>query len=239
MTRGLIRGLVEGDGGYTVINADKLRSALCVALRSHVFSRRGGEFATDDDDTFSIIFKHHDQFQRKSSRIFSAEHAQPIIRAVSDVLADIGIVEPFEVTDEEAVGYPNVYFRAVRARAAADVGPMHKDKWFWDLGHGSIHDGKTRVKLWIPILQDDAVSGLTIVPGSHRVNFEYNSRREDGTGKMKPVFDQRVVEQRIISAPVRVGEAIIFHDELLHGGISTDHPRISAELTILYDLDAR
>lgn len=234
MTVKSIDDLVGGSDGYTVVQADRLRKALCVALRSHVSAALGCELFDREDDLFDALFLNHNVFRQKSSRIFSLEQLSPIISATSEIFVknDIGTV--FQVSDEEALGHPNIYFRVVRARATEDVGPMHKDKWFWDLGHGSIEKDKARAKLWVPIVQDDSKCSLVIVPGSHRMHFDYASRVEDGTGKIKPVFNRRVVENQIVSAPVRVGEAIIFNDELLHGGIATEHDRISAELTLVY-----
>jgi hypothetical protein len=236
MSRKSILDLVDGDSGYTVVNAEKLRAAVLAALSDHVtgFSSTNGSIGTENPIDF--IFKNHSRFQSKRSRLFSAENAGLIVSEMLRVLVEQGIDECVEVSDEEGLGHPNVYFRAVRPRHSEDVGSLHKDKWFWDLGHGATPRDRIRAKCWIPILQDIDACGLAIVPGSHRTNFDYSSRTEESTGKLKPVFDCRLVEKQVIPAPVRIGEAIVFHDELLHGGVATSHERISAEMTLLFKL---
>ena len=134
------------------------------------------------------------------------------------------------ISDEENLGYPNIYWRLVRAGSASDVGPVHADHWFWDLGHGSIPPGYRRVKTWIPLRQDQDHVGLSIGPGTHRMDFHYEQVFKDG--KYKPVFERGPVEHLLIPAPVRVGQAVVFHDRLLHGGeVSPRELRLSMELT--------
>lgn len=134
------------------------------------------------------------------------------------------------ISDEENLGYPNIYWRLVRAGSASDVGPVHADHWFWDLGHGSIPPGYRRVKTWIPLQQDQEHVGLSIGPGTHRMDFRYDKVFKDG--KYKPVFERAAVDHLLIPAPVRVGQAVVFHDRLLHGGeVSPRELRLSMELT--------
>jgi len=134
------------------------------------------------------------------------------------------------VSDEEDLGYPNVYWRLVRAGSASDVGPVHADHWFWDLGHGRIPDGFRRVKTWLPLRQDAAYPGLCIGPGTQAMHFDYEKVVKDG--KAKPVFDRKGVDHLMKPAPVSVGQAVVFHDRLLHGGeVSPRSLRLSMELT--------
>jgi len=134
------------------------------------------------------------------------------------------------ISDEENLGYPNIYWRLVRAGSASDVGPVHADYWFWDLGHGSIPLGYRRVKTWIPLRQDPKHVGLCIGPGTHRRSFHYEKVFKDG--KLKPVFEREPVDHLLVPAPVNVGEAVVFHDRLLHGGeVSPAQLRLSTELT--------
>jgi len=134
------------------------------------------------------------------------------------------------ISDEESLGHPNVYWRLVRAGSASDVGPVHADNWFWDLGHGSIPAGFRRVKTWIPLRQDPEHVGLCIGPGTHRMSFHYEKVFKDG--KFKPVFERKPVNHLLIPAPVKVGEAVVFHDRLLHGGeVSPSQLRLSMEVT--------
>jgi hypothetical protein len=53
----------------------------------------------------------------------------------------------FEISDEENIGHEEIYWRLVRPDGPTDVGPMHADAWFWNLGHGSTPEGCRRVKV--------------------------------------------------------------------------------------------
>lgn len=45
------------------------------------------------------------------------------------------------ISDEEEIGYPEIYWRLVRPTPHRDVGPLHADAWFWELGHGTTPSG--------------------------------------------------------------------------------------------------
>ena len=39
----------------------------------------------------------------------------------------------FTISDEEDLGWPNLYWRIFRPLCSEDVGPLHRDSWFWEL----------------------------------------------------------------------------------------------------------
>ena len=39
----------------------------------------------------------------------------------------------FSISDENNIGYGELVWRLVRPNKKDDVGPIHCDKWFWDL----------------------------------------------------------------------------------------------------------
>ena len=39
----------------------------------------------------------------------------------------------FSISDENKLGYGELVWRLVRPNKKDDVGPIHCDKWFWDL----------------------------------------------------------------------------------------------------------
>ena len=139
----------------------------------------------------------------------------------------------FTITDEEKIGYGNFYWRLVRPYPEKDVGTMHKDKWFWDLGTGEMDINKyKRYKLWISI-DGDSKLGFKFVPGSPNLNLNYKFKIADN--KKKPVFDEKILDKnQIVSLRGDRGTYIIFHDELLHGGeiLHNEIPRVSIECTI-------
>src|SRR3989338_165855 len=80
----------------------------------------------------------------------------------------------FSISDEEGVGWEEMYWRLVRPNQTQDVGPLHADKWFWDLGHGITPSGVKRVKVWIAIVCEPYRNGLCVVPGSHLREWHYH-----------------------------------------------------------------
>ena len=133
-----------------------------------------------------------------------------------------------QITNEELRGEPEIYWRAVRPNESGDVGPMHADSWFWQLGIGAIDSERCRIKYWVQIAGDEP--GLCFVPDSHLFDFSYNSFVSNG--KSKPVFAGDVAEDEVIQWPNKLGHGIVFNDRLLHGGrVSEQTARFSFEFT--------
>lgn len=139
----------------------------------------------------------------------------------------------FLVSDEENYGWGNVYWRIVRP-GKQDVGPVHADKWFWDLGHGSMPEGYCRYKLWLALEVESGASGLRVVPHSHKSD-EWKYHGEMKHGQLKPVIDELDDDLDLCNLEMTKGECVVFHDKLLHGGMPnlSDQTRVSLEFTIL------
>lgn len=178
-------------------------------------------------DTLSL---NHSLLKHKSSRLFPEICARSSNDTVIDWFKKQGLPVEF-VTDEENLGYPNFYIRVVRANHCDDVGPPHADRWFWELGRLSFPKGHRRLKIWIPLRQLDDDPGLLIYPGSHLINFSYSGVL-GSDGKVRPMFDKSLVKSSLVSAPVKLGEGIIFHDELIHQGSVGPITRVSVEFTL-------
>lgn len=142
----------------------------------------------------------------------------------------------FTISDEENFGYEEIYWRLVRPNEPGDVGPMHADYWFWELGHGATPEKKQRVKIWIPIFCEPGLNGLGIVPGSHVRDWKYMAEKRDGF--FKPQFDQSQVDLPMILPKTNPGETIIFNDKLLHKGVLNkgSKTRVSLEFTMFVDM---
>jgi len=139
----------------------------------------------------------------------------------------------FQVSDEEKFGWPNMYWRLVRP-GKSDIGPLHADAWFWELGHGDMPQNYHRVKLWMSLYSEKEKSGLRVIANSHKKqDWRYHSEQRDG--KLKPVFDEIESELDILNLPLEAGECVMFHDRLLHGGMPnfSDSTRVSMEFTLL------
>jgi hypothetical protein len=146
---------------------------------------------------------------------------------------------PYLITNEELLRPEEVYWRIVRPNEPSDVGPVHADKWFWDLGHGTMPDGYVRIKIWIPVYTETGKSGLLLFPDSHnREDIRYEGVYRDGFTKPSLVSDLSG-EKRVLFSGSN-GELVIFNDRLLHGGAlnTGSTTRVSAEMTVLVREDA-
>lgn len=222
---------VDTNDGFTIIAIPdsllRLTESLIGSKLEPLASRPGLSFDDLLDDV--IDGQRFESVKSKAFRMFDAASAR---RWMHHEFCQRFFVEDDSlfISDEENLGYPNIYWRLVRPGSASDVGPVHADYWFWDLGHGSIPPGYRRVKTWIPLRQDPKHVGLSIGPGTHRMDFHYEKVLKDG--KFKPVFERGPVDHLLIPAPVSIGQAVVFHDRLLHGGeVSPAQLRLSMELT--------
>jgi len=137
----------------------------------------------------------------------------------------------FEISDEDNVGHEEIYWRLVRPNSPADVGPLHADAWFWDLGHGVTPPDCKRVKVWIAIYCTPGKDGFKFVPGSHKHKWPYDGELRDGITKPKIGISEKELDVVIFNS--QPGEAIIFNDNLLHGGaVGQDETRVSLEFTM-------
>ena len=147
---------------------------------------------------------------------------------------------PLAISDEDSYGWESIYWRLVRPNMESDVGPLHRDSWFWELNPSFKKPEYPfkRVKVWIAIITEPGLNGLIVVPGSHdNSNIQWHGEYRDG--KQKPVLDTDPdqLNQTLIHATP--GQCIIFDDNLLHGGAinRATTTRISLELTLLKRLN--
>jgi len=135
--------------------------------------------------------------------------------------------------------YPDdLMWRLVRPGAPDDVGPIHADKWFWDVGHGSLPPGTSRFKIWVAVYTEPGLNGLSVKPHS-QTSDRWKHHFEFKHGKMKPVFDETPEELDMEVLPLKPGEMVFFNDALLHGGIINRATtcRVSIELTVSYETE--
>ena len=141
----------------------------------------------------------------------------------------------FDISDEEDLGWGNIYFRLVRPSKPYDVGPLHRDSWFWNANEQYSMKGRSRrIKVWIPLVCEQHVNGLLVEENSHKRN-DLKWEIEERDGIKKPVFDRSRNNVNMTLVNRRAGQAIVFHDELLHGGMinSGKDTRVSIEFTCL------
>ena len=142
----------------------------------------------------------------------------------------------FEISDEENLGWPNIYWRLVRPNEPSDIGPMHRDAWFWELNNNfplpvfPFH----RVKVWIPIYVEPGSNGLLVERFSQtRTDIRWDGEERHGINK--PVLLMNADELKPILVETIPGQAVVFNDLLLHGGALNkgELSRVSLEFTML------
>lgn len=149
--------------------------------------------------------------------------------------AEFGAIE---VTDEEEVGREEFYWRLVRPKERGDIGPVHADSWFWELDQRKatmIPDHKERIKVWIAIYCEQGQNGLLIKKGSHLERYPRKGTKVGNT--VKPVIQVAEEDLDMDLFQSKPGDAIVFHDNLLHGGAlnNGNMTRVSLEFTMIVD----
>jgi hypothetical protein len=166
----------------------------------------------------------------KSKRILAHE-AVTTLRQTSFIKSLEAQYGHFAISAEDEIEKEEVYWRLVRPNSPTDVGPLHADNWFWSLGHGKTPTNHTRVKVWMSIFSETGKNGFKFVRGSHLKDWRYHGEERDGF--VKPLIDE---DESALGAEIfqsQPGQAIIFHDKLLHGGaIGGKSTRVSLEFTM-------
>lgn len=172
----------------------------------------------------------HGELWPKVNRIFSHE-SKEIFRNLDFFKNLESQLGPISISNEEEIYDEEVYWRLARP-AGNDVGPLHADRWFWDLGHGRMSKDFERIKIWIAIFNEPGKSGLRYVPGSHLKDWPYTGQERDGFVKpLIQVSDSELEIKKFLSKP---GDAFIFNDKLLHGGFTGgSQSRVSIECTLM------
>ena len=190
--------------------------------------------ALDDYHRIAAHFD-HSSIWPKRVRLFEPQAVSKIkafdfFKSLHDMFGD------FIVSNEEEIYPEEIYWRLVRPlpEGSADIGPIHADAWFWDLGHGKTPEQHTRVKFWASVFNEAGASGFTFVPGSHLKRYAFAGEERDGYVKPKIA----VPESELETTPFRgePGEVILFNDQLLHGGFHSPvatKTRVSFEFTLM------
>lgn len=135
------------------------------------------------------------------------------------------------VTDEQKLGYPNLYYRLVRP-GKTDIGSFHADSWFWKLDDIKLSPSDRRLKCWIPLVTggEDA---FAFIPKSHSRASRYEWKTIERHGQKKPFLVTEITEELSLHGREE-GTPIIFDDDLIHGGKSvSDLTRVSIEFTFV------
>jgi hypothetical protein len=219
---------VENEQGFSVVPCHQLKEYLANLLLASTRRVFDSDFhGISHLSDFLSGESNHAKIESKENRIFT--HSESI--EIGKLVRSLFELNPQDyITDEERLGYENFYWRCVRAGQRKDVGSLHADSWFWVLGGYHLPAGYRRVKVWMPLFQDDGHPSLLVLPGSHQQRFEY-SRTVGVDGKSRPLLRDQIPSHRIVNCPVSVGHCVVFHDDLIHGGAVTSVTRLSVEFT--------
>ena len=143
----------------------------------------------------------------------------------------------FKVLDDQDIGYGVMNCRIVRPYEKNDVTPLHADKWFWwdskrkKFQKNSIMKNKRRIRCWISLWAHKSF-GLKGVPFSQKNLYEYKTKFKNG--EEKPIFNYSKYNVKPVSFDSTPGNAIIFHEGLLHTGTLNkfNKTRISLEFSM-------
>jgi hypothetical protein len=222
--------LSSNSEGFSIVDSEGLTALAASLVLQHINLSIGESFSNLNEASKAIAGIKFECFKEKHQRILPKALAMVLVESLK-IYKYLDEAKDEFITDEENLKYENIYWRIVRPNSESDVGPSHADKWFWELNNYEFPSTHKRVKVWVPLIQNDLSPSLSISPGSHLRNYAY-SARPDNNGKVKPLFSDEIVLSSMHPAPVKVGEAIIFNDSLIHGGRTTDSVRISIEFTI-------
>ncbi len=114
---------------------------------------------------------------------------------------------------------PDIEFLSVKpVYKSADISfasPWHQDWQYWG--------GAPKVSVWIALDAATVENGcLKVIPGSHTRTWQHE-RIEDGVGFGNRISEDALSGENIVDVVVEAGDALFFHDLLLHAS----HPNTS------------
>ena len=181
-----IRDTVAGPAGFSTtlsLTSDELekvkssiekhwldRLQIAAPDKVNVFAERGIERYHENAHLVD-----HSSLWPKSARILSADSVREI-RRTSLMKRLVDEYGEFEISDEDDFGWEEMYWRLVRPHEPTDVGPLHADCWFWELGKMKTPANTERVKVWIAIVCERGRNDLHVVPQSHQCDWKWHGR---------------------------------------------------------------
>ena len=180
----------------------------------------------------------HDKLKSKGTRVLNIIEIEEVkkMQFMKELSKKYGKIE---ISDEEAAGWPQIYWRITRPGREEDVGPAHADGWFWDSNDWKMPTGyKYRTKVWISIQTEKGKNGLYVVDSKDiKSDREIGYRVVKKSGKLKPIINKNIEEQEKQLIGTEAGDAIVFGDKLIHGGYVNkgEAPRVSIEFTICHN----
>jgi hypothetical protein len=181
----------------------------------------------------SIAINFHEDLWSKRNRLLNEKSSRELNLIFHNHLS--GVFRDFAISDEEDLGYPNIYWRLVRPNSATDVGPAHRDSWFWSIAtHQKMPLGKDiRYKVWIPLIISEGLNSLSFWSYSQLdQNIRWATIRRNDC--IKPCLIDDDINSKLSVTSCHAGQPILFHDDVIHKGPvnKTDQTRVSLEFTL-------
>ncbi len=126
-----------------------------------------------------------------------------------------------ELSDDLNLGYPCFSIRLVRPQNYSDIGPIHADQWFIDIGATRERFGKQKselLKFWLPLVSSKSKSNLLVLPYSQRNPDKYKYDSVETEYGKKPKLITNITPNEMTMIDNKPGEPVIFHMLLMHGG---------------------
>lgn len=233
---------------------DKIRNSIFLQYEVNSFEDLSIKITKLSDDEFSKI-------ARKINRFLNYEICLKIEKWIKDstelrnVLKykkiRISNITPYEYQESKNLqpNHLDIFFRLIR-QYKKDIGPAHYDELIFMQAKNSDaevsqNQNEERWKIWIPLEGVNDRNALQFVRGSHleKVPWYIDIKRKTQTslaaGKVgSPAIDEEwlsINEKNFKPEAWRIGEAVLFHDKLVHRG-PINHSsklRTSIEFTIL------
>ena len=152
----------------------------------------------------------------------AGEHANRFGRSWRDQVATYEIFElhycPLlvdaiaEFTGTDVIGHPVFNARPKLPGQQLTVVPWHQDSGYF----GTVSESSLIPTVWIPLVPVDETNGcLQVVAGSHRLGV-VDHHTEEREGKFLEVMDELIEDSRIVTCPMEVGDALVFHNLTFH-----------------------
>ncbi|HIM12269.1 TPA: hypothetical protein EYM26_15915 [Candidatus Poribacteria bacterium] len=131
---------------------------------------------------------------------YELHHAEPLVTAIG------------EITGTDVIGHPVFNARPKLPNQQLTVVPWHQDSGYF----GAQSESALIPAAWIPLVPVDETNGcLQVVAGSHKIGL-LNHHTEDREGQFLEILDSLIDESQIITCPMEMGDALLFHNLTLH-----------------------
>ena len=138
--------------------------------------------------------------QVATSEIFEIHHAPPLVDAIG------------QLTGTDVIGHPVFNARPKLPGQQLTVVPWHQDSGYF----GTVSETSLIPTAWIPLVPVDESNGcLQVVAGSHRLGV-VDHRTEEREGRFLEVMDELIENSRVVTCPMELGDALVFHNLTLH-----------------------